>query len=112
MSGTDEDRVDALLARLKGVPDERRTARFRAVAALAWPDGRVMTAEGKVEGRLAHAPRGQGGFGYDPLFIPDGYTKTFAEMDEEQKNSISHRAVAFQKAKHYLEKLSAGGIGK
>jgi XTP/dITP diphosphohydrolase len=98
VAGTDADRVAALLARLTDVPTARRTARFRAVAALAWPDGRVAVASGRVEGRIALEPRGEGGFGYDPVFLveDDRYTgdRTMAELPAEEKDRISHRARA------------------
>jgi len=96
--GTDADRVTALLRKLEGVPPERRTARFRAVAALAWPDGRVETVEGVVEGRIAASPRGSGGFGYDPIFLVEdgGYRGdvTSSELRPEEKNRLSHRGRA------------------
>lgn len=96
--GSDEDRVVALLARLAGVPPARRTARFRTVAALAVPGRLVATAAGAVEGRIAAAPRGEGGFGYDPVFfVEDGGldgTRTMAELDAATKNGLSHRARA------------------
>lgn len=98
VAGTDADRVAALLARLAAVPAAARGARFRSVAALAWPDGRVATAEGAVEGRIAFAPRGAGGFGYDPIFlVEDGGhdgRRTMAELPPEEKNRLSHRARA------------------
>jgi XTP/dITP diphosphohydrolase len=88
---SDEENVTKLLAALAGVPDERRVARFRAVVVLRWPDGREVAAQGVVEGRIAHAPRGSGGFGYDPVFVPtEGDGRTFAEMSDE-KHRISHR---------------------
>jgi XTP/dITP diphosphohydrolase len=85
-----------LLRELDGITDRR--ARFRTVLALASPDGRVFTVEGRCDGVIAEAPRGRGGFGYDPLFIPDGETLAFAEMPAEQKNRISHRARALAAA--------------
>lgn len=98
VAGGDEDRVAALLARLADVPAERRTARFRSVAALAGPGGIVATAAGAVEGRIAFAPRGASGFGYDPVFlVEDGGldgTRTMAELDPSTKNALSHRARA------------------
>ncbi len=96
--GSDADRVVALLDRLADVPAVSRTARFRSVAALAWPDGRVATAEGAVDGRIAFAPRGLGGFGYDPVFlVEDGGHHgdlTMAELPADEKNRLSHRARA------------------
>lgn len=73
------------------------SARFVCVLCLAWPDGHEETFEGEVHGRLVFPPRGEKGFGYDPIFIPDGYDVTFAEMDPEEKHAISHRADAFRK---------------
>jgi XTP/dITP diphosphohydrolase len=77
------------------------TARFVAALALCWPDGRTLHAEGSVEGTLTFPPRGQGGFGYDPIFIPDGHTQSFAEMPELKKQ-LSHRARAFAELKSAL----------
>jgi len=85
-----------LLIELEG--ETGRQARFRCVLALASPDGRTRTAEGVCEGRILTAPRGAGGFGYDPLFVPYGFDQTFAEMPPETKNRISHRARALQAA--------------
>lgn len=73
------------------------SARFVCVLCLAWPDGHEETFEGEVRGRMTFPPRGDKGFGYDPIFIPDGYGVTFAEMDPEEKHAISHRADAFRK---------------
>ena len=78
------------------VQDDRR-ARFVSVLALAWPDGHVDCFEGHVDGTLVWPPRGDKGFGYDPMFVPDGYEITFGEMDPAHKHEISHRAVAFRK---------------
>ena len=99
-----------LLELLMEVPDQQRQAQFRCVVGIVGPDTERL-AEGLVKGRIIREIRGDGGFGYDPLFIPDGFTETFAEMGEELKNRISHRAVAFQKAKQLLEKLGDGGMG-
>jgi len=85
-----------LLRELDGVEDRR--ARFRCVLALAAPDGRDWTVEGCCEGRIARAPSGTGGFGYDPLFHPDGATRSFAELTPAEKNRISHRAHALAAA--------------
>jgi XTP/dITP diphosphohydrolase len=76
--------------------DKDRRARFVAVLALAWPDGEVALFRGEVQGRLTWPPRGERGFGYDPMFVPDGYDLTFAEIDAA-KHQISHRARAFAK---------------
>ena len=78
-------------------PDADRTAHFVSVLSLAWPDGHVETFEGRVTGRLIWPPRGDRGFGYDPMFLPDGRSQTFGEMDPQGKHQISHRAVAFRK---------------
>jgi XTP/dITP diphosphohydrolase len=89
---TDAERTGLLLRRIEGVPPAQRTARFRAVVALATPGGRTFVREGTLEGRIAAAPRGASGFGYDPVFeLPDG--RTVAELGDE-KQQISHRAAA------------------
>jgi len=91
------DNVAKLLRELDGVPLERRTARFRTVAAVAWPDGRSLTVQGTVDGSIATATRGSGGFGYDPVFVPiDGDGRSFAEMPADEKHAISHRGRAFR----------------
>jgi XTP/dITP diphosphohydrolase len=95
-----------LLKLLQGVPPEKRTARFRCVVAVATPDGRVETAEGTCEGLIIDEPRGENGFGYDPLFWVSEYGKTFAELDGVVKNSISHRGRALQKVRSLLAKLA------
>jgi XTP/dITP diphosphohydrolase len=90
------DNVAKLLESLEGVPPERRTARFRTVALLRFPDGRELVAEGAVEGTIAEAATGDHGFGYDPLFVPaEGDGRTFAQLTSEEKNATSHRARAF-----------------
>jgi XTP/dITP diphosphohydrolase len=91
--------MQRLLAELHGRSD--RSARFRTVVALVGPDG-VRTFEGAVEGIIAHVPRGTKGFGYDPVFVPDGSDLTFAEMDPTAKNVVSHRARAVQALVTYL----------
>ena len=91
---TDQDNIRRLLDALDGISDADRTARFRCVVAVVVPDGRTWTAEGACEGRILQAPRGDAGFGYDPLFVPAGYENTFAELDAGVKNRISHRALA------------------
>ncbi|MGC9530010.1 MAG: RdgB/HAM1 family non-canonical purine NTP pyrophosphatase [Candidatus Bipolaricaulaceae bacterium] len=94
-----------LLARLQGQRDRR--ARFRTVAALALPDGRLWTFEGTLEGQIAPAPRGGGGFGYDPLFIPTGERRTLAELAPEEKDRISHRRRALEGLRRLLSELAA-----
>ena len=88
------ENVAKLLRELAGVPPERRTARFRTVCYAAWPDGMEMSADGVLAGTITEAPRGANGFGYDPVFVPKGETRTYAELTDEEKNAISHRARA------------------
>jgi XTP/dITP diphosphohydrolase len=89
------DNVAKLLVALEGVDDRR--ARFRTVALARFPDGREVLAEGVVDGMIARAPQGSAGFGYDPLFVPDGGDgRTFAELDADEKHAISHRGRAFR----------------
>lgn len=80
----------------RGVP-EPRTAQFRATLLMMWPDGHEELFEGIAPGRLVWPPRGGAGHGYDPIFVPDGHDRTYAEMSAEEKNAISHRADAFRK---------------
>ncbi len=105
---TDTDRNAAVLARLRNVPPVRRTARFRAVVAVASPDLTVRTFEGIVEGRIADRPAGGHGFGYDPIFLVPEYGRTMAELGAKIKDTISHRARAVQSARAYLATLSRG----
>lgn len=95
-AGPSKDFGDAMARVLQGVEGKPRGAHFVAALALAWPDDDCEVFEGKVLGTLADAPRGTRGFGYDPIFIPDGYAITFGEMDPERKHRMSHRAVAFR----------------
>jgi len=91
---SDQERVRRLLAALTDVPAERRTARFVCAVALARPDGHVVTATGAVQGRIVPAPTGGGGFGYDPVFLPDELGATFATVPAAEKARVSHRARA------------------
>ena len=100
---TDEERVQALLQELTGVPDDKRTARFRCVIAIAEPAGRVELVEGTVEGRIAREPRGENGFGYDPVFLLPERGVTTAELPPDAKNAVSHRGAAARKARAVLE---------
>lgn len=81
--------------RLSEEPDMSRAAHFICALAVGWPDGHVEWFEGRVDGTIVWPPRGGKGHGYDPMFQPNGYTETFAEMDQDEKNRISHRADAF-----------------
>ena len=101
-NATDEDRNRKVLNLLKGVPPSERKARFRCAIAIATPDIRVKVVTGACEGEIALQPRGNEGFGYDPIFIVPAYGKTFAELGSEKKNQISHRAVALKRAKNLL----------
>lgn len=96
------DNVAKLLRELEGVPEGGRTARFRCVIALADPDGREATVEGLVEGRILFEPRGEGGFGYDPVFWAPESGLTFAEMSVAAKEAISHRGRALAAARRVL----------
>ncbi len=93
-----------LLSEMKGVAPRRRTAQFKAVLALV-DKGIERTTEGICPGVLAEAPRGTNGFGYDPIFIPDGFNRTYAELTAEEKNRISHRSRAFEKMREVLSSL-------
>ena len=95
-NATDDDRMQKILGELQNKED--RSAKFVCVIALAAPDGPIGTARGECPGKIAEAPKGTDGFGYDPIFVPNGYDKTFAELGEEIKNSLSHRGNALKKA--------------
>jgi XTP/dITP diphosphohydrolase len=97
---SDAERITKLLDLMRDLPDSQRTARFCCVIAVAFPDGRVITTEGRCEGVITRHPRGTGGFGYDPVFaVPELGGKTFAELEPEVKNRISHRARALHALK-------------
>ncbi len=93
---SDEDRYRKALRLLEGVPDAGRTARFRCAAAYASPAGEILLAEGTIEGNIAREPAGSGGFGYDPVFMALGETRTMAQLTPEEKHAISHRGRAFR----------------
>lgn len=101
----DADNNAKLLDLMHEVPEAERTARFVCVIAVAIPGGEAQTVQGICEGTIITRPRGQKGFGYDPLFIPAGFTSTFAELGEDIKNRISHRGRALQAAKPLLQRL-------
>ena len=93
---SDEQNLRELIRAIAGVPTSGRTARYRCVTAVAWPDGSKVHAEGICEGSLATKPRGGGGFGYDPIFVPAGWDRTMAELTPEEKDRVSHRGRAFR----------------
>lgn len=107
-NATDPQRIAFLLQKMQGVPWGRRTARFRSVIALAFPDGRTYTVEGVLEGVIAFAPQGTGGFGYDPVFYLPEKGKTVAQLSIEEKNAISHRGRAARQAVQLLKELLTG----
>jgi len=103
-NASDADRVDYLLLKLKDVPEKKRTAQFRCVIAIAEPHGRVELCSGVCRGVIINEPRGTNGFGYDPIFYLPELNKTMAELTLEEKNRISHRARAAEKARELLMK--------
>lgn len=98
----DERNLQALMRATAGVPAPGRTGRYRCVAAIAWPDGSELHAEGVCEGALVTRRRGERGFGYDPIFVPAGWDLTMAELSDEQKDRISHRGRAFRALRELL----------
>ncbi|MEK6693110.1 MAG: RdgB/HAM1 family non-canonical purine NTP pyrophosphatase [Nitrospirota bacterium] len=106
----DKRNVEKLLYEMRSFTGDKRKARFVCSVALASPEGNKNTFFGYIEGTIGTEPKGTGGFGYDPVFYPEGYTKAFSEMDESEKDSISHRGMAIKKAcqallKEYKKKL-------
>ena len=100
-NATDAERIAKLLRELEGVPAEKRTAQFVSVVCCVFPDGRTLSVRGECPGRIGFAPRGEGGFGYDPIFeVGD---RTYAELSAEEKDAISHRGNALRKLKTALE---------
>jgi len=102
---SDTDRINYLLSRLKGVPWSDRSARFRCVIAMATLSGEVKLCSGECQGFITFEPRGEGGFGYDPIFYLPELDKTMAELPLEIKNQVSHRGQAARKAYYLLERL-------
>nr|BAL52974.1 nucleoside-triphosphatase [uncultured Acetothermia bacterium]BAL59242.1 nucleoside-triphosphatase [Candidatus Acetothermum autotrophicum] len=96
----DRANIEKLLDVMRNIGDRR--AWFRCVAVLAFPDGQECVSEGILEGKIAHAPAGAWGFGYDPIFIPDGFSSTLAELEPQMKNKISHRRRALEGIKAYI----------
>jgi XTP/dITP diphosphohydrolase len=105
---SDAERIAKLLEALRDVPRERRTARFRCVIAFAAPDGRTWTVEGACEGVIVSEPRGENGFGYDPVFLLPELGRTMAELTAEEKNRVSHRGRAFAAARTMLQAIYDG----
>jgi XTP/dITP diphosphohydrolase len=103
----DDANLQLVLAQLRETPPERRGAAFVCAAAVAFPDGREKVVRGEVRGSLLFEPRGSGGFGYDPIFVPDGDTRTTAEMSPAEKDAISHRGRAFRALAAELTQLLA-----
>ena len=104
-NASDEDRIVKLLDALQDVPDDRRSGRFICAVAIAEPLDQAQVVRGVCEGRIIRTPRGTAGFGYDPIFVPTGYDKTFAELGDEIKNQISHRAKALDEARQLLNEM-------
>jgi len=101
----DRKNIEKLLYEMHSIDNGKRDARFVCCLALAFPDGGVKTFLGYVEGRVGREPRGAKGFGYDPVFYPEGQTRTFAEMDDEEKDALSHRGKALRELQRYIREL-------
>lgn len=103
--GNDEKNNEKLLFLLQDVPAAEKTAKFVSVITLVFPDGKTIVARGECPGRIIDTATGENGFGYDPLFVPNGYDKTFAQLTSEEKNSISHRAIALKELERQLKEM-------
>lgn len=106
-AGADADdikNVEKLLNEMRCVDDDKRGARFVCTVALSSPEGCVITFDGYIEGRIGKYPMGSGGFGYDPVFYPEGHTKTFAEIPDDEKDAISHRGKALRECFQYVNR--------
>lgn len=106
----DEENNKKLLRELKDVPLEDRMGSFLTVITLVTEDKEVFTVKGECKGHIIFEPKGSNGFGYDPLFVPDGYDNTFGELDSEVKNKISHRAKALEEMRKLLIRLIEGDL--
>ena len=106
--GDDLANIEKVIRELVDVPDSKRGAAFVCVIALALPNGKTFTVRGELRGTVRHAPSGSGGFGYDPIFEPDGYQITTAEMSPEEKDSISHRGIALRKIAPEIQPFLSG----
>ena len=108
--GNDQANIEKLLEQLKDVPDSNRTAHFTCVASLVMPDGREQVAEGRFEGHILHAPVGENGFGYDPIFQPLGLSISSAQMSAQEKDLVSHRGKSLRSiAPHVIQMLASLG---
>lgn len=101
-NATDEENIDKLLSALRNVPFSERKARFVCCIALVYPNGEEYIFKGEIKGFISETPRGHQGFGYDPIFQPEGHNRTFAEMSQQEKDAISHRSKALKKFKDFL----------
>jgi len=111
-ASSDVERIEKLLAEMSIYPKTERSARFVSAVVIASGDGRILSvSSGECDGCIDFAPRGAGGFGYDPIFIPVGYDKTFGELNTETKNKISHRAQALMGARKFLRTLTNASGG-
>lgn len=102
-SCSDKKNNEKLLNMLEGVPYSDRRAKFVSVITMVWPDGDYIMARGECSGHIIDQPVGSNGFGYDPLFVPDGFQRTFAQLTADEKNNISHRAKALEKLEELLK---------
>jgi len=108
--GNDQANLEKVLDQLKDVPDHKRTAHFKCVASLVMPDGREQVAEGRFEGHILHAPVGENGFGYDPIFQPLGLSISSAQMSAQEKDLVSHRGKSLRAiAPHVIQMLASLG---
>ena len=103
---SDSDRINYLLKKLENVPEGKRTAKFVSVITLVTPDGKEIVARGECPGHILFERHGNGGFGYDPVFMPDGYSDSMAVLGSEVKNKISHRAHALEKFRTELRRIN------
>ena len=109
VDGDDKANNEKLIANVAKFPESERSARFVSVITMVFPDGRLLQARGTVEGHIVLEPKGEGGFGYDPLFVPDGHERTFGQFEPEEKNAISHRANALRKLRELLKEEDLAG---
>ena len=107
-NASDQDRIDKLLDALQNVSNNQRSGRFICAVAIVKPLAQAQVVRGVCEGRIISMPRGLKGFGYDPVFVPIGYNKTFAELGDKIKNQISHRAKALDLARKLLNEMNLG----